>query len=445
MNISFYLEGKKELASIYVRIRDTHTDAKTSTRLKVNPKNFKNGTIKPIRIPSNIDSEKKQILLGQNQELINLQNRLNDIRELVTASYNNLKSYEIINTQWLKGVLNPSKTNAIPNSLIGYFDYYLDFKKTSLESSTIKKLGVFKNRIIKYQQDTRATVYIQEVNKKFSFSLQKWCDENGYAHNTKVKTLKVIQTICNHAMENGIQTSNELKFITKALKYKNVENITLSFEEIQQIIDTKILDEKLSIAKDWLIISCFTAQRISDNLYLKKENITNQGGKYILHFRQKKTDKPVSISLDDEVIKILNKRHGEFPPTFSESKASNEAIYNRLIKKVCKLAKIDTPVTTNIKNPTTNRYELKQVPKYKAVTSHIGRRSFATNYYGLIPTTLLIGQTGHSTEIQFLRYVGKKGNQNALTLSEKMKEIRKELNHTKDSETKIISFKASNQ
>ena len=38
MNVSYYLQGKKELVSIYIRIRDTNFDAKTSTKLKINPK-----------------------------------------------------------------------------------------------------------------------------------------------------------------------------------------------------------------------------------------------------------------------------------------------------------------------------------------------------------------------------------------------------------------------
>ena len=440
MNTSFYLQGTKELKSIYVRVRDTDFDAKTNTKLKVSSKNFKNGTVKTLKVPSNYSVEQKNNILKQNKDLADLQNKLNEIREVVASEYNKLKSYEVINTQWLKNVLNPKREFDIPNSLVGYFEYYTDFKKSSLKSSTIKKINVFKNRIINYQNDIDKTIYVQDVNKQFSFSLQKWCDSQGYAHNTKVKTLKVILTICNHASENGLETSKELRYITNSLKYKNVDNITLSFDEIQQIIDTIIIDEKLNIAKDWLIISCFTAQRISDNLYLKKENIIKQDNNYILHFVQKKTDKPVSISLDDEVIKILNKRGGEFPPVFSSSKASNEVIYNKLIKRVCRMAKIDEPVKTNIRNTLTNRYEIKEVPKYKAVTSHIGRRSFATNYYGLIPTALLIGQTGHSSEIQFLRYVGKQTTHNALNLAEKMKEVRQGLNK-ENNDSKIINLK----
>ena len=55
--------------------------------------------------------------------------------------------------------------------------------------------------------------------------------------------------------------------------------------------------------------------------------------------------------------------------------------------------------------------------KYDLVTSHIGRRSFATNFYGTIPTTFLIYITGHSTESMFLNYIGKSNKDLALEIT----------------------------
>lgn len=446
MNISYYLQGKKELASIYVRVRDTNFDAKTSTKLKVNPKNFKNGIVRQISNTPNIIAEEKKRIIEQNKNLIELQKKVDITRETITNAYNNVKDYEIINTDWLKRVLNPVKTNEKPNTLIGYFDYYLDFKKASLKASTLKNVRVIRNRVAQYEKDVDKLIYIQEVDKGLSFSIQMWCDENDYHHNTKVKTIKIILTICNFASDNGTPTNLDLKKITKGLAYKDSPFITLSFDEIEKIVDTPILDKQLSIAKDWLIISCYTAQRVSDNLYLKKENIVYKNREYLLEIRQEKTENPVSITLNDKVVKILKKYDGNFPPAFSKNKDSNEIIYNRLIKKVCKFVKIENIVSSNFKNPKTNRYELKEMPKYNAVTSHIGRRSFATNYYGLIPTALLIGQTGHKTEIQFLRYIGKTGNQNAVRLAEKMREVEQNriLFKEQQKESKLIQLSAVN-
>ena len=55
--------------------------------------------------------------------------------------------------------------------------------------------------------------------------------------------------------------------------------------------------------------------------------------------------------------------------------------------------------------------------KYDLITSHIGRRSFASNFYGKIPTTYLIYVTGHSTEAMFLNYIGKSNKDLALEIT----------------------------
>lgn len=439
MAITFYTQSKKNPSNIYVRIREGRDiDAKAKTNFKIDPSIFIKGRVRLVKIPPNVDAMVKKENQELNRKLIELQNKINYLNSYLTNLLNDRKDYETINSKWLKATINPKKDNeSIPSTLVGYFQYYLDFKKSSLKPSTIKKLKVFKARIVNYEND-KGVVYIQEVNKKFALSMQKWCDDNKYAHNTKVKTLKVILTVCNHAIENGISTDPELQFITKSLKYKNTDIISLDFDEIRQIMDTEIEDGKLSIAKDWLIISCNTAQRVSDFLRFTKREIVFKDGEYLLDIKQQKTDNPVYLPLDEDVMKILNKRNGEFPPVFSKNHNSNSTIYNLLIKEVCEIAKINNIVTANIRNKDTNRYELKDVPKYKAITTHIGRRSFATNYYGLIDTSLLISATGHATEVQFLRYVGKKGTQNAILLAKEIRELKKRL--SKEREVKSIKL-----
>ena len=66
------------------------------------------------------------------------------------------------------------------------------------------------------------------------------------------------------------------------------------------------------------------------------------------------------------------------------------------------------------KNPKTRRKEIVEAPKYDFVTSHIMRRSFASNYYCKIETPLLMNITGHSKESTFLTYIGTHKNKDVL-------------------------------
>lgn len=57
-----------------------------------------------------------------------------------------------------------------------------------------------------------------------------------------------------------------------------------------------------------------------------------------------------------------------------------------------------------------------EFPKYQLVSTHICRRSFATNHYGKLPTPVIMAVTGHTTEKMFLNYIGKTAKDNAKEL-----------------------------
>ena len=61
--------------------------------------------------------------------------------------------------------------------------------------------------------------------------------------------------------------------------------------------------------------------------------------------------------------------------------------------------------------------------KWKVISSHVCRRSFATNFYGRIPTSILMNITAHGTETVFLSYIGKTTYDNAYQMFEYFKKI----------------------
>ena len=66
--------------------------------------------------------------------------------------------------------------------------------------------------------------------------------------------------------------------------------------------------------------------------------------------------------------------------------------------------------------------------KWELVSTHICRRSFATNHYGKLPTPVLMAITGHTTEKMFLNYIGKTAKDNAEVLNEFWKIQNKKMN-----------------
>lgn len=221
---------------------------------------------------------------------------------------------------------------------------------------------------------------------------------------------------CKYAKYKGLAV--HVEYDNLKLSKEKTENIHLSFEEIGQIQAAKIDKPYLINTRDWLIISCFTGQRISDFMRFNKEMIRIEKNKSLIEFDQQKTGKTMTIPLHNKVMLILEKYNGDFPKRISDQK------YNDYLKEVCKIAKLDQKVKgkkqINISKDPKER-KVRRVegmyPKYELVTSHIGRRSFATNHYGKIPTSYLIYVTGHSSEEMFLNYIGKSNKDIALELT----------------------------
>ena len=142
-----------------------------------------------------------------------------------------------------------------------------------------------------------------------------------------------------------------------------------------------------------------------------KDMIRKKDDKFLLEFTQKKTGKIMTIPLLKQVREILDKRNGEFPRPLPDPK------YNEYIKYVCKKAGLKEEVWGSKKVEVAEKQFRKKsdfYEKWKLVSSHIGRRSFATNYYGEVPLSHLKTITGHHTERNFMAYLGKGDEEKAI-------------------------------
>ncbi|ENI5461502.1 site-specific integrase [Flavobacterium psychrophilum] len=377
----------------------------------------------------------RDILLKNEQTRVNTE--LNKIENHVLNSFNAF-SPDAISKEWLQTEIDyyynpPQEEEQLPKGLLKYFDYFIDCKKNEITNGTLKKYNVSKHLLQRYEMEKKTAIQIIDVNDKFRLDFEKYCLKHNYAPNTISKDLRTLKTVCNHAKHNGIKTSHQLDKI-KTPNYKT-EKIYLTFDELQKIekIDKRRLNDNYDNAKDWLIISCYTGQRISDFMRFTKEMIRyekNKDGilKPFIEFTQIKTDKIMTVALHPKVVEILEKRNGNFPKVISDSK------YNLYIKQICRIAgitdKIKGSKLTDLNSEdktvkkTKNKDEVKQYrkevgmyEKWELVTSHIGRRSFATNFYGTIPTTYLMNVTGHSTEQMFLTYLGKSNKDLAMEIT----------------------------
>jgi site-specific recombinase XerD len=260
------------------------------------------------------------------------------------------------------------------------------------------------------------TILIKEINEDFKKEFFNYYKLESYSQNTIHRELGLIKTFCKHAKFNGVETHPQMEFLK--LQKEKTSHIHLSFEELEKIAQKEYEFDYLKNTRDWLIISCYTGQRISDFMRFTKNMIRKEDGKKLIEFTQRKTGKIMTIPVHQKVQEILDKRNGEFPRTISDQK------YNDYLKIVCQQADLNNMVKGKIQRNISEEKDGKKVrsidgvyEKWELVTSHIGRRSFATNFYGTIPTSFLIYMTGHSTEAMFLNYIGKSNKDLAMELT----------------------------
>ena len=405
-SIYLLLQSKKSPAVIYIRLRDGRTlDIKAKTNYHIDPINWDDAEQRPT---------KKAL---KDIHIANLDTDLAALKNDLLKEYNRSKGVKVVDAQWLKDFVNPpQEQEKHPDKLVDYIDTFIEFKKADVKSSTITKCNVIKHLLMRYQEQTKSVLYIRDIDAKFKMDFEKYCISVGYAPNTTARNIRFIKTFCRHAKANGVETHYQLDSI-KA-KYHKVDNIYLDEKEILAIekIESKKLTDGLENARDWLLISCYCGQRVSDFLRFDKSMIRyekNKAGelKPLIEFTQVKTEKIMTIPLHKKIIEIMKKYDGNFPRKISDQR------YNEHIKKVCEAAEINQPIHGTLFDHKLKEKVTKDYPKHLMVSSHIGRRSFATNNYGKIPTSFLMYITGHTTEAMFLTYIGKSNKDIAMELT----------------------------
>ena len=381
----------------------------TSTNLEVSKDYWKNKHKLKVKDISVINKQ------------IEINTEINKITNHILKAFEQSGASDLLNKQWLDKQLNSyynrnTKIKTIPKDIVRFIEYYVEQRLNEVKPASITKFKVVKHKLQRLENHIGRSIFINEINEEFKELFVNYCKGENYSQNTMQRELNIIKMFCKFAKYKGVDVHIELEGLK--LNKEKTEKIYLSLKEIDQIEAVQIDKPYLINARDWLIISCFTGQRISDFMRFNKEMIRVEDSKTLLEFDQQKTGKTMTIPLHNKVMLILEKYNGDFPKRISDQK------YNDYLKEVCKIAKLHQKVKgkkqINISKDPLER-KVRRIegmyPKYELVTSHIGRRSFATNHYGKIPTSYLIYVTGHSSEEMFLNYIGKSNKDMALELT----------------------------
>lgn len=419
----FILKQKNPYSQIYVRFWNGRVyDCKTSTGLRVLYSDW-NATKEIVKLKTT--STSKDFING----------KLMDLRKYLIDNYNvEYNSGFSIGKDWLKNKVNVffNRVDESKPELTYFTDWVKKFVETApkrlhkgknISDTTIKKYNTTLNNLVNYEDEKGKRLRFEDVTLNFYFDFVDYCrNTHKLGINTIGTRIKAIKFFCRQIELDGLPISQHYKHPEFVAQEEKAQDIYLTTGEIEKVFkcdfsDTPYLDN----ARDLLIIGLNTGLRISDFMRLDLSHIKDD----TIRIKAQKTGKIAEIPINTQIEETLNKRGGLLPHSISEQKFNEyvkeigEKVGFKEMVKGAKMECID-------KENKIFRKVSGTFPKYELMTSHICRRSFATNLYGKIPTPVIMAITGHSTETQFLTYIKKTNSENAEVLRNFYKKSAKE-------------------
>ena len=406
--VYFVYRSTKEKAALKVRLQlsDKKSQFEASTQIHTSKTYWNKDRKKQRNLTAEIKNENEEI----NPKLDALQNYIlkryeNELPKPTQKNWLKNIVYEYYNPEDAEAPQSEYITDAIQDIIDNAKTRKNGKKGLGLSVSRINAYNSLKNIITEYQG--KKLYKVKDVNAKFAKDFLKYLlDTKKYQISYATKKVADLKTVCYDAETNGIPTHPQLKKI-ESTKPTNENIIYLSTKELEKIEKTDLPTEALKNARKWLLLGCNIGQRGGDLLNLNENNFVDRNGLQVIELKQQKTNKNVTIPVLETTKQILETG---LPYKISIQK------FNKLIKEVCRLAKINEVIKGGIveaiekgKGNTKKRKVEGEYMKWQLIASHVCRRSFATNLYGTLPTPLIMQITAHSSEKMLLNYIGKQG------------------------------------
>ena len=416
--IKFLISGKKTPAEIKVRyLNGRKIDILCGTKLFVDPKNWDEKNQKIRNVISIPDRDKI------NSKLIELK------LHIFNAANVDFIEGEILNRIWLEKTISKffNRPSVDAKKAIEYHKIYLsDFAswwlkekapkyKVSadkyMDDTTIRHYTILNNLIKKYEGKDK--IKFSSIDDVLLDNFSEFLTSEKYAEKTAKRMIGRFKFFCGRAEAENIIISQSYKnrvFVAKEKHdYKEPYFDEIEISKIYNLDLSK--DATLDNVRDNLIIGLWTGLRVSDfNNKLKLDNFHDD----FIEIETEKTKTFVSIPVHWMIREILKKRNGNLPEKISDPK------FNKHIKSISKRLKFNQSmmggVSTVDEKTGIKRKVVKIYEKHELVTSHICRRSFATNNYGTVPNQTLMAICGWASEEQMLDYIKKTNREHAETL-----------------------------
>lgn len=373
MNIDFKLTGTKEIKKLSVRMRHNRLDLSSSLNVML------------------MDFEwclSTQTVKDNAEVTIALQELKTDILKQYNRDFcrgvliDKIWLQKVIKTTFMRPKEEISMVSPLHTIYVSDFaTYWLenfasDWKvsaKKKMEEPAKNQYKKFVETLVEYEKVIGEKITLRNNTKKDLEGFIDWQETENYQNSTIERNIGRLRFFFNRATEMDFEVSQAFKERIYFDPENDIEGVYLNEGEIQKIIDKDFsYDEELNVAKQNFILGLFTGQRVSDFLRIDTSNIKD--GNFTI--KSKKTNIKSVIPIHPQIEKLMNDNFGYLPQKISSSD------FNKHIKTICQVCEIDNLVYGKLFDNKLKRKKVGYWKKYLLVSSHICRKSYATNFAG---------------------------------------------------------------
>lgn len=354
-------------------------------------------------LPEFWDQEAQYVKVGQP-----LQKQLNSKLTQKKADVNSAISYLLKNGidptgEAVTKYLSPKKAaEPVPEApAVSLSSLMFDFEKTNKgrkSSSYVRNFGTIGRSLEDYKPGLLAEDFTaDELHAYVGDHLLDACECENNTVSTYVGRIKLV---LERNMKRGVIKPFDLdEFFYKYVKPKP---FWLDWSEVEKIEECQP-EPGERIYKEEFLFRCHTGLRWSDAHGLRPEHFIKKDGKVFYDFSVVKTSLSQNIQMSSKAVEILEKWNYRIPKLYLSD-------CNEKIKDICEAAGINTMVE-KVRFRGSERL-VSILPKYKLVTTHVARRSFARHWMDLGGTIgMLMRYLGHHSIEQTSDYVGYSTNE----------------------------------
>ena len=387
---TFIFKEAAKTSLMYLVLREGGQREKISLQLKEDPATF---------------DKKNYLFTKSNQHHKTLNARLNLIKsklELLVreaeVTGETLQEFKVKVAQAINVTTTVKPQSKSDSLFLPYFCTWAKGETTKYKENRYKTYTY--NILVEYFGERKQEPTFDDITYAFCEDFIEWMSsEKGLCANTRGSHVKFVKAAMNEAYKNKLHTNEEFRTFRK--ETEQVDAVYLTSDEVTRVADLPLCGLHAQ-ARDIFIVGCHTGMRYSDYSRLSITDISDG----VIHLITQKCKTPVDIPAHPRVLKVLERYDGSMP------KMSQQR-FNKLIKEICKEAKINESVTVRKEGKHT-RYK-----KWELVSSHTARRTGLTNMYKAgIPTYRCMMISGHKTEQVFLTYLRITQEENAQFLKD---------------------------